>query len=98
MPRLVYVAGWALLVLAGAFLLTDHLLAPPPGVTERNVRRVKAGVTPAEVQALMGHYPQSTWEWRPGFRVEWWEGPTGGVRVRYDGEGRVSTAEFMARQ
>src|SRR5262245_7587302 len=48
MPRLVSVTGWALLVLAGAFLLTDALLWRP-GVTEANARRIRVGMTLEEV-------------------------------------------------
>ncbi len=53
MPRLVYLTGLALLLLAGAFLLTDKLLWPP-GVTEANLLRIRVGMTLGEVEAILG--------------------------------------------
>jgi hypothetical protein len=44
-------AGVALVV--GALLLTDRLLWEP-GLTEENVRRIRPGMTLAEVEALLG--------------------------------------------
>ncbi len=54
MPRLVYLTGLALLLLCGAFLLTDALLSPWPGVTEANPRRVSVGMNVKEVEAIFG--------------------------------------------
>jgi hypothetical protein len=48
---LLWLAGVALVV--GALLLTDRLLWQP-GLTEGNVRRIKPGMTLAEVEALLG--------------------------------------------
>lgn len=45
-------AGLALVV--GALVLTDLLLQKPPGLTEGNIRRIKLGMTVAEVEALLG--------------------------------------------
>src|SRR5262245_51878302 len=53
MPRLVYLTGVALLLLAGAFLLTDRLVRPP-GITEANVKRIRPGMTPTAVERLLG--------------------------------------------
>jgi hypothetical protein len=53
MPRLSYLTGLALLLLAGAFLLTDALTWRP-GVTERNVRRIKVGMTVEEARGILG--------------------------------------------
>ena len=58
MPRLVYLTGLAMLLLVGAFLLTDWLLWEP-GVTERNVRLVKPGVALERVEGLLGKHPRS---------------------------------------
>src|SRR5262245_55803841 len=58
MPRLVYLSGVGLLLLAGAFLLTDRALSLWPGVTEANVRRVRPGMTSHQVEALLG---RPTW-------------------------------------
>ena len=53
MPRraLLWLAGLALVV--GALLLTDRLLWAP-GLTEDNVRRLRLGMTLAEIEALLG--------------------------------------------
>jgi hypothetical protein len=53
MPRSVYLLGLGLLLVAGAFLITDSLLWRP-GVTEANLRRVREGMTLAAVQATLG--------------------------------------------
>jgi hypothetical protein len=55
MSRRVYLLGVGLALLAGAFLLTDALLWRP-GVTEANVRRIRPGMTLAEVEALLGPF------------------------------------------
>src|SRR5262245_2383214 len=52
-PRLTYFTGLALLLLAGAFLLTDRLTRRP-GVTEANAKRIQVGMTLADVEALLG--------------------------------------------
>src|SRR5262245_29658238 len=49
----VYCTGLALLLLVGAFLLTDRLLFPP-GPTESNVKRIQPGMTLAQVERLLG--------------------------------------------
>jgi hypothetical protein len=74
-----WLAGLALVV--GALLLTDSLLWQP-GLTEDNVRRIRPGMTLAEVEALLGgpaadtsempaDYPAYRWqrEWREGGEV-----------------------------
>jgi hypothetical protein len=53
MPRLVYLAGLALVVLTGAFLLPRELTWRP-GPTAANVARIRPGMTMEEVEALMG--------------------------------------------
>jgi hypothetical protein len=73
---LLWLAGLALV--AGALLLTDRLLWRP-GLTEDNVRRIRVGMTLAEVEALLGgpaaetiempaDYPAYRWhrKWRDG--------------------------------
>jgi hypothetical protein len=52
-------AGLALVV--GALLLTDRLLWQP-GLTEDNVRRLRLGLTLAEVEALLGRPAADTFE------------------------------------
>ncbi|MCI0459975.1 MAG: outer membrane protein assembly factor BamE [Gemmataceae bacterium] len=59
MSKRVYLLGVGLLLVAGAFLLADWLLTPPltPGVTERNVKRLRPGMTRGEVEAILGSLP-----------------------------------------
>ncbi len=52
MPRLVYLAGVALLVLAWAFLLTDQLVWEP-GMTEANIRRIRVGMRREQVETIL---------------------------------------------
>ncbi len=53
MSRNVFLWGIALYLLTVAFLLTDWLTFAP-GVTERNCRRIRPGMTPAEVKGILG--------------------------------------------
>ena len=69
-----WLAGLALVV--GALLLTDRLLWQP-GLTEDNVRRLRPGMTLAEVEALLGGPATETIDWRG----RW----LGGVRLAYAG-------------
>jgi hypothetical protein len=46
--------GVAVTVLLLAYGLTDRLLTPPPGPTEANARRIRPGMTRAQVEALLG--------------------------------------------
>jgi hypothetical protein len=50
-----WLAGLALVALA--LLLTDRLLWRP-GLTEDNVRRLRPGMTLAEVEELLGPWPR----------------------------------------
>jgi hypothetical protein len=45
------VAGCVVLLALGA---TERLLEPPPGVTEANLRRIRKGMTLANVEAIFG--------------------------------------------
>jgi len=54
MSRQVYRLGVGLALAAGALLLTDWALAPPPGLTAANVRRVQAAMTVQQVERLLG--------------------------------------------
>jgi hypothetical protein len=51
--RLAWV-GVALTVVALGFGVTMRLLEPTPGVTEPNLRRIRDGMTLAEVEAIFG--------------------------------------------
>jgi hypothetical protein len=54
MPRLVYLLGVGIGLVAIAFALTYQLLTPPPGVTLENVRRVQPGMSRDQVERLLG--------------------------------------------
>jgi hypothetical protein len=53
MPRGVYGLGVGLALVALAFVLTDALLWQP-GATEANAKRIREGMTLAEVEAITG--------------------------------------------
>lgn len=54
MPRFVYLLAIGIALIALAFAVTDWLLGPRQGVTEANCRRIRAGMTMAEVEAILG--------------------------------------------
>ena len=104
MPRLVYLTGLALLLLAITFLLTHELLWQP-GVTEGNARRIRAGMALGDVEALLGgaagqEISPQLWSIKahprgrlvPWFRI--WGGAPGQVWVRFDRQDRVEWAGF----
>jgi hypothetical protein len=88
MPRLVYLSGVGLALVALAFAVTDAALGPRPGVTEANVRRIKPGMLKGEVEAILGGPGQwmgmdgkTSWKWD----YYDWSGPAGRVRVTFGG-------------
>src|SRR5262245_36210653 len=95
MPRPTYLAGLALLLVAGALLLTEWLLAPAPGVTWENVRRLRPGMTGEEVERLLGGPPRGTGcgmlVGSPAhYRTGDWGGPGWIVSVWFGEDGRVA--------
>jgi hypothetical protein len=54
MPRGVYLLGVGLALVALALAFTDWALSLQSGVTERNVKRIREGMTLAEVEAITG--------------------------------------------
>ena len=54
MPRGVYLLGVGLALVALALAFTDWALSLQPGVTEANVRRIRAGMTSWQVEAILG--------------------------------------------
>jgi hypothetical protein len=94
-PRLTYFTGLALLLVAGAFLLTDGLLTPAPGVTEENVQRIEPGMRRGWVERVLGgpateeaHFANG------GFGL--WDAGAGLVVVDFDTAGRVTASAFAA--
>src|SRR5262245_2106599 len=59
MSRRVYLLGVGVVLVALALVVTDQVISAQPGVTERNVRRIRPGMTPEEVEALLGGPAQS---------------------------------------
>jgi hypothetical protein len=54
MSRRVYLLGVGLALLALGLAFTDWALSLQPGVTEANVKRIRVGMTLAEVEAIFG--------------------------------------------
>jgi hypothetical protein len=89
-----------LMLVVSALLLTDRLLWQP-GLTEDNVRRIKPGMTLAEVEALLGGPAADTFEMPPDYMAyrlqrEWKEGGET-VVVQFFADGRVMTAAGRGR-
>src|SRR5262245_51186366 len=95
MPRLTYLTGLALVLLAGAFLLTDTLTWQP-GVTARNVRRIKAGMTLPEVEAVLGGPAQQAQRTDRcgGDWLRVWAAPGAEARVVFGLDDRAQGAAF----
>src|SRR5437016_1246712 len=62
MSRRVYLLGVGLALVALALAVTDWALSLRPGVTEANVKRIRPGMTLAEVGALFGRAPDAVFE------------------------------------
>src|SRR5690348_1925934 len=106
MSRRVYLLGVGLALVAVALAFTDWALGPRPGVTEVNVRRIRPGMTLAEVEALFGvagNYYESPRlkEAPPGLpKVDprmWrvWMGEGGLASVTFDDNGKVAESRFF---
>jgi hypothetical protein len=80
----VYLLGLGVALAALALALTDWALSLQPGVTERNVRRVRPGMTLEEVDAILGGQVRL-----PGLQVNGesfpcqWVGAEGTAHVRF---------------
>jgi hypothetical protein len=90
MSGLTYFTGLALLLLAGAFLLTDHLLTPPPGVTEVNAQRIKAGMSRAWAERILGGPPALEVPVNRYRSHGYWYDGAGLVGVEFDAEGQAN--------
>jgi hypothetical protein len=96
MPRLTYLAGVAVALVGGALALTDQVLSGLPGVTERNVRRIKPGMTRPEVEAILGGPASGYYVLGTGHAPTWyWAGPCGWAHVHLDRPGRVEWAAWV---
>jgi hypothetical protein len=103
MPKHVFSLGAGLALVALAFVLTDRLLALPPGVTRENVQRLRPGMTVEQVAALLGGPAECDVPFRAcvhgllweelGYpeTCQWWTAPSeGGVYVGFGCDGRVT--------
>lgn len=68
MGRLVFLTGVAMYALAVAFLLTDQLVWCP-GVTERNCRRIRPGMTQQQVEVVFGGAAKGDYLYLRGYFV-----------------------------
>src|SRR5262245_42543970 len=101
MPRLVYWSGVALMLVAGAFLLTDALLWRP-GITEANARRLRPGMALEEVKAILGEAGVGVdFTGHPARRQplipRLWSGRGGAVWVYVNDEGRAASVHWSPR-
>jgi hypothetical protein len=100
MSRRVYLLGVGLALLALAFVVTDRVFGPPPGITEVNARRLRWGMTLAQVEAIFGCPANGRIEFTPILRGgAAWEGreepdPTLGWVREWDGRGGTATVFF----
>ena len=94
MSRRVYLLGVGIVLVAGAFLLTDALLWRP-GVTEANVRRIRPGMKRTEVEAVLGRQNGGTIIMGGLPRIEVWEGECGVANVQFDRHGGTQAAQFL---
>jgi hypothetical protein len=95
MPRLVYLAGVGLVLVALAFAVTDRALSLLPGVTEAHVKRIRPGMTLAQVEEILGGLAGLTARPADGLQVRrLWSGRTGYAWVHFDAQGAVISADF----
>src|SRR5262245_20774469 len=97
MSRGVFLLGIGIAVIALAFAVTDWVTRPTPGVTEANARRINAGMTPPQLEALLGRPPDGTeLEDERGRRQlrGVWLGKEGNVIVAVDDHYRVERVEW----
>jgi hypothetical protein len=91
MSRRVYLLGVGLVLVALGLAFTDWALSLQPGVTEANFRRIRVGMTMAEVAAILGQPgPRQPRADRNGVRVEGglhvWRGQDGAYILTLGGE------------
>jgi hypothetical protein len=111
MSRWVYLLGVGMALVALAFLVTEQLTTPPPGVTVANCERIRVGMTFEQVKALFGEPPywdcdlaSDPWLTRWGKpdirRGQWrwdrtWRNGRLMVFVMFNTEDRVSVAHWF---
>jgi hypothetical protein len=86
MSRRVFLLGVGLALVALALALTGVVMGPTPGVTEANARRILPGMTPREVEAILGGRGWCAEDGTGSFyrpRAYLWEGPGARVVVEF---------------
>jgi hypothetical protein len=98
MSRRVYLLGLGAALVALALAFTDRALSLRPGVTEANVKRIRAGMTLGQVNALLGSRPTDRLSVMgpggPPFTYVW-KGPAGMALVYELPGGRVRAAQWV---
>ncbi len=94
MSRRVYLLGVGITLVALVFVVTDALLGACPGVTAANVRRVRPGMTEAEVTAILGPPSCLAAHEKKGYWVRLWLANEAVATVRFDDAGLVQCAWF----
>jgi hypothetical protein len=90
MPGRVYLLGVGLALVALAFAVTDWALTLGPGLTTANVRRIRPGMTLAEVEAILGRCSADSSGGRPAWlTIREWRGRLGRGVIHFGPDGRV---------
>jgi hypothetical protein len=95
MSRGVFLLGVGIAVVALAFVVTDWMIGPTPGVTEANARRIKPGMTMSQVEAILGGpggWYSSYSNGREYNSIYRWNGP--GVAVEVDFACQFPSGQF----
>ena len=72
------------------------LVVPPDRITERNCNRIKPGMSPAQVEDILGRKPDAVITVGGIELQRTWIGRTGSIDVAFDDDGRVvSRMPFM---
>jgi hypothetical protein len=97
MPRRVYLLGVGLALVALAFVITDGVLWRA-GLTERNVRQIRPGMTMRQVKVILGEPATIRLKGAlvlKGYRdVGCWRGQSGEASVEFDKGERVARVSF----
>jgi hypothetical protein len=86
MSRQTYLLGLAIALLGCAMALTHELLSPWPGVSERNVRHIREGMTLREVERLLGGPPTGHLWIQNSEGTLYWDGVQGRIYVPFIGD------------
>jgi hypothetical protein len=99
MSRRVFLLGVGIVLVALGLAITDWVLSLQPGVTEANFKRIRVGMTEAEVQAILGGVPQEKLPYpsTDGWFYCVWDGSTGNILVAFGrDDGRVRRAPWWS--